>query len=281
MLEIIFEDDHDTAAFLHLIQHSDDRKNIIVREGIRKIGIEKADPAFSVQRFMEPILVKFFLDCKEDEHMLSLIEETYCFTDQDEQQQILQLAHSIIEGEADVLPFEPMKPPRKQCILDELQTICLEDGVFSIRSFQTFRLGKYYEQLRETVEAAIDEYKMEQEYQNFIQTLRDYVMAKPPRLKKVHIVHDGSFTLWEMRYVPEREKMKYIDRRFVRDHPMYIDSHLLAPLISIAPDEVILYTDQPEHMMVRTIQNVFQERVLMLPLQAFSNAETPVKHSEG
>ncbi|MEC1753629.1 putative sporulation protein YtxC [Bacillus mojavensis] len=281
MLEIIFEDDHDTAAFLHLIQHSDDRENIIVRESIRKIEIEKAEPAFSIQRFMEPILVKFFLECKEDEHMLSLIEETYCFTDQDEQQQILQLAHSIIEGEADVLPFEPMKPPRKQYILDELRTICLEDEVFSIRSFQIFRLGKYYGQLRETVEAAIDEYKMEQEYQNFIQTLRDYVMAKPPRIKKVHIVHDGSFTLWEMRYVPEREKMKYIDRRFVRDHPMYIDSHLLAPLISIAPDEVVLYTDQPEHMMVRTIQNVFQERVQMLPLQAFSNAETPVKHSEG
>lgn len=24
--------------------------------------------------------------------------------------------------------------------------------------------------------------------------------------QKVHIVHDGSFTLWELRYVPEREK---------------------------------------------------------------------------
>ncbi|MBM9839687.1 putative sporulation protein YtxC, partial [Rhodococcus hoagii] len=174
-------------------------------------------------------------------------------------QQILQLAHSIIEGEADDLPFEPLKLSRKQSILDELQTICLEEGVFYIRSFQTFRLGSYYKQLRDITEAAIDEYKMEQEYQNFIQTLRDYVDAKQPRIKKVHIVHDGSFTLWELRYVPEREKMKYIDRRFVRDHPMYIDSHLLAPLISIAPDEVVLYTDQPEHMMARTIQNVFQE----------------------
>ncbi|MCY8041876.1 putative sporulation protein YtxC [Bacillus spizizenii] len=280
MLEIIFEDDHDVAAFLHLIQHSDDRNNIIVREGIRKIGIEKAQPAFSIQRFMEPILVKFFLECKEDEHMLSLIEGTYCFADQDEQQQILQLAHSIIEGEADDLPFEPLKLSRKQSILDELQTICLEEGLFSIRSFQTFRLGQYYKQLKDITEAAIDEYKMEQEYQNFIQTLRDYVTAKQPRIKKVHIVHDGSFTLWELRYVPEREKMKYIDRRFVRDHPMYIDSHLLAPLISIAPDEVVLYTDQPEHMMARTIQNVFQERMEMLPLHAFSDAEIPVKHSE-
>ncbi|KAF1681512.1 MULTISPECIES: putative sporulation protein YtxC [Bacillus] len=279
MLEIIFEDDHDAAAFLHLIQHSDDRHNIIVREGMQKIGIEKAQPAFSIQRFMEPILVEFFLECKEDEHMLSLIEETYCFTDNDEQQQILQLAHSIIEGEADAI--EPLKLSRKQAILSELQTIGLEEGVFSIRSFQTFRLGQYYKQLRDITEAAIDEYKIEQEYQNFIQTLRDYVMAKQPRIKKVHIVHDGTFTLWELRYMPEREKMKYIDRRFVRDHPMYIDSHLLAPLISIAPDEVVLYTDQPEHLMARTIQNIFLERMEMLPLHTFSDADIPVKHSEG
>lgn len=75
-----------------------------------------------------------------------------------------------------------------------------------MRSFQTFRLGNYYEQLREYVEAAIDEYKMEQEYQNFIQTLRDYVTSNTPRMEKVHIVHDGTFTLWELRYVSEREQ---------------------------------------------------------------------------
>jgi putative sporulation protein YtxC len=88
-------------------------------------------------------------------------------------------------------------------------------------------------------------------------------------MEKVHIVHDGTFTLWELRYVSEREQKKYIDRRFVREHPMYIDSHLLAPLISIAPEKLVLYTDQPEHMMVRTIQNVFQERMQMFPLSAF------------
>ncbi|WP_430742258.1 putative sporulation protein YtxC [Bacillus atrophaeus] len=269
MLEMIFEDDQDTAAFLHLIQQLDDRKKVIVRKDIKKIAIAQAEADFSIQRFIEPVLVRFFLECKEDEHMLSLIEGSYCFSDPDEQQQILQLAHSIIEGDLDDLPFKQKKLPRSQYILEELQTISLETGVFSVRSFQTFRLGNYYEQLREYVEAAIDEYKMEQEYQNFIQTLRDYVTSNTPRMEKVHIVHDGTFTLWELRYVSEREQKKYIDRRFVREHPMYIDSHLLAPLISIAPEKLVLYTDQPEHMMVRTIQNVFQERMQMFPLSAF------------
>ena len=56
--------------------------------------------------------------------------------------------------------------------------------------------------------------------------------------------------------------------------PMYIDSHLLAPLISIAPETVELYTDKPEHMMSRTIQNVFQERVRLFPLGAFAAEKT-------
>lgn len=208
MFEMIFEDDQDTAAFLHLIQQSDDRKKVIVRKDIKKIAIAQAEADFSIQRFIEPVLVRFFLECKEDEHMLSLIEGSYCFSDPDEQQQILQLAHSIIEGDLDDLPFKQKKLPRSQYILEELQTISLETGVFSVRSFQTFRLGNYYEQLREYVEAAIDEYKMEQEYQNFIQTLRDYVTSNTPRMEKVHIVHDGTFTLWELRYVSEREQKK-------------------------------------------------------------------------
>nr|MDH3093734.1 sporulation protein YtxC [Bacillus velezensis] len=189
-------------------------------------------------------------------------------------EQILQLAHSIMEGELEDHPFEPKKEPRTQFISDALRTISLDAGVFSVRSFQTFRLGRYYERLREYAEVAIDEYRMEQEYQNFIQSLRDYVTSNPPRMKKVRIVHDRAFTLWEPRYLSEREQKKYIDRRFVREHPMYIDSHLLAPLISIAPETVELYTDKPEHMMSRTIQNVFQERVRLFPLGAFAAEKT-------
>lgn len=70
----------------------------------------------------------------------------------------------------------------------------------------TFRLGKYYERLKGYVEAAIDEYKMEQEYQTFIQSLRDYVTRKEPVLDHVRIVHDGHFVLWELKYISEREQ---------------------------------------------------------------------------
>ena len=68
--------------------------------------------------------------------MLSLIEDAYCFTDQDEQQQILQLAHSIMEGELEDHPFEPKKEPRAQFISDALRTISLDAGVFPCVRFR-------------------------------------------------------------------------------------------------------------------------------------------------
>lgn len=55
---------------------------------------------------------------------------------------------------------------------------------------------------------------------------------------------------------------------------MYIDSHLLAPLVSIAPEKIDLYTEDREHAMVQTIQNIFQERVRILPLGAFHPRKT-------
>ena len=44
--------------------------------------------------------------------------------------------------------------------------------------------------------------------------------------------------IWEFRYASERDQKQYIDRQFVREHPMYIDSQLIAPLVSIAPQKL-------------------------------------------
>ncbi|MDA7027182.1 putative sporulation protein YtxC [Bacillus sp. CLL-7-23] len=273
MLEITFEDDYDTAVFLHLLRNADVKRHIKVHEAEGKIGIEKTHSSVSIQTYIQPILTKFFIECKEDEYMLSVIEGDFFYLDRDEQQQILQLAHSIMEGELEGLPLNCDHTPREEYIFQELQTICLEETVFSIRSFMTFRLGKYYQRLREYIVAAIDEYKMEQEYQTFIQSLRDYVTGKKPMIDHVHIVHDGQFVIWELKFISEREQKKYMDRRFVREHPMYIDSHLLAPLVSIAPRRIDLYTRNREHGMIQTIQNIFQERVKIFSLDSFPAQE--------
>ncbi|MGG3572777.1 putative sporulation protein YtxC [Bacillus gobiensis] len=281
MLEIIFENDYDTAAFLQNVNIAAAQilYPVVIHKGTNKIGIQISEPSISIEEFVKPLVAQFILECKENECLTAIIKGNYYFLDHEEQQQILHLAHSVIEGDV-VIPSLQDKPPREHYIHQELAQISLSSGSFSIRSFMTFRLAQYHERLREYVESAIEEYKMEQEYQNFIQSLRDYVYKNEPKLEKVHIVHDHQFAIWELRYMSEKEKKKYIDRQFIKEHPMYIDSLLLAPLVSIAPLQIEIYTKDIEHAMIQTIQNIFQERVRLYSLKAFKERTVFFKQSK-
>ncbi|GAA3320716.1 hypothetical protein GCM10020331_032850 [Ectobacillus funiculus] len=47
-------------------------------------------------------------------------------------------------------------------------------------------------------ELAIDEYKLEQEYQSFVEMLRQHVYTRKSRLSCLHLVYNGSFTFFTM-----------------------------------------------------------------------------------
>ncbi|MFJ5965207.1 putative sporulation protein YtxC [Bacillus sp. NPDC093026] len=280
MLEIIFEDEYDTAAFLHLAEHLDSRHHISIQQGNDRLFIKAKESEEALEHIVRPLLLHFFLECKENERMRSILEKTYLFKDPEEQHQILSIAHSIMKGDIDDIPGIHQDPSREALLKKELETISLQQGVFSIGSFMTFRLSEYDQKLKNYVEVAIEEYKMEQEYQNFIQSLRDYVMAKQPKLDKVHVVHQDRLMIWEFRYASERDQKQYIDRQFVREHPMYIDSQLIAPLVSIAPQKIALFTNDTGHSMVQTIQNIFQERVEVFPQHAFKEQNVRFVHDK-
>jgi putative sporulation protein YtxC len=131
--------------------------------------------------------------------------------------------------------------------------------------------------LREYVEVAIEEYKLEQEYQSFIQSLRDYITEKESKMERISIVHDNGYFVYnaDKQELTEQELITYVDQTFVYQHPMYIDSHLLAPIVSIAPVLLSLYTNDPFDGMIQTIQNIFQERVSIHNLSEFQTATNP------
>ena len=67
------------------------------------------------------------------------------------------------------------------------------------------------------------------------------------------------------------ELFRSIDRKLLVNHPVYVDSGSIAPLLSIAPDTIYLYTDDSHQPLVRTIINLFEERVKVNPVTAFHN----------
>ena len=60
-----------------------------------------------------------------------------------------------------------------------------------------------------------------------------------------------------------RELSKMVDRKLLINHPIYIDSATIAPLLSIAPDQIFFYSVEPEKPIIRTISNIFEERLII------------------
>ena len=118
---------------------------------------------------------------------------------------------------------------------------------------------------------AIDEYKLEQDYQNFIATLRDVLHKREPKLSYLHLVYRDAFHFYDhtLRKFERDEMTEKIDRQLFSKSSIYIDSVTFAPLLSIAPERLYIYTDDTEQGFIQTIKQIFEERTFILPLHEF------------
>lgn len=217
-----------------------------------------------------PIFSSCIIRAFETRWILSIISRTFFYENEEEQQQILQLTYSFIDGERyDYRLGKKINVPREQLIAQSLHE-CLQEGMFSFESLITFRLKLYYDRLMHYVELAIDEYKLEQEYQTFVQLLREIVASRQPKMSVLHLVYENeTFQFFDDHffYLSPHQLKQFIDRRLMVSQPMYIDTSVLAPLVSIAPEKIYMYTNVTDVGMIQTIQNVFQERIeLRTPL---------------
>lgn len=114
---------------------------------------------------------------------------------------------------------------------------------FSFSSYVRFRLRTYREMVAKLAEVAIDEYKLEQEYQMFIETLRQQVRSRKSRLSCVHLIFDESFIFYDDkgRRLKQEKLVQYIDEDLLKQKDVYIDTKVIAPLLSISPKNLFVY----------------------------------------
>jgi putative sporulation protein YtxC len=277
LIEIYFEQVHDAEKLFNILNEYKDRAEQqlqLTYDGEKRITIHINKKAAEMIRILIiPAITKFIVRFIEDRWLLSIISNLFYYKDEEEQQQILQLAHSFIDGERyDYRQGKQSVIPRETLIENALLEFLEDDVSFLFESFLKFRLKEYSERLLHYIELAIDEYKLEQEYQNFIQTLRDCLALRESKLSVIHLFHNEStFTFYDEYFceIPTNELKRSIDRTLIVNQPMYIDSSVLAPLVSIAPETIYLYTNRSDDGMVQTIQNIFQERLKLYDVDFF------------
>ncbi len=227
----------------------------IVKISEYKVKVEKIKEAF----------YEFIIKIKRDDWFRAILEENYFYEDPEEQQHIMEIIYSVLEGQRKDLAVLINDNGEEPKLREAVEEMFQGHMSFSFDSFLKFRLRSYFKMLESYVEISIDEYKMEQEYQMFISTLRDFLAGREPKIDTLHLLFDEEITFFDENFmeIKRGELMKMIDRKLLFNHPVYVDSASIAPLLSIAPRRILLYTKNSEEPLVRTIKNIFEERVLI------------------
>ncbi|QJX63368.1 putative sporulation protein YtxC [Niallia circulans] len=270
MIEIQFHDQKDALRFLRILKKQvkyaesfdrmdDDNKCIIVKTDGSSKEIKKC-------------LTAFILHIKTDDWAREILKNRYFYMDELEQRSILEILHSLVEEEREGLTTLTKEINIKSCLKECMNNFIIEQHKeFSFDSFVTFRLKSFIGKLIKYIELSIDEYKMEQEYQVFIHTLRNSLSKKAAKVNHIHVLIDLEIQFFDTEYreIPQQELMMLYDQKNVVSSTHYIDPYSLGPLLALAPKTIFLYTEDRELPIVRTIVNIFEERVQLLEKEQF------------
>lgn len=276
MAEITFQSKEDANQFHNYIMKQRPSiprhdQMILLYEDNNKVKVHFERKIEEVFEACKKAFLQFIINIKLNDWFRRILREHYYFEDEDEQQQILDIIQSILQGNRSDLESLINSVNVNQQLEKAIEEMFAEHSAFSFDSFVRFRMRPFLGELEKYVEISIDEYKMEQEYQMFIQTLRQFISNRSPKIPELHLLMNEDVTFYNEQFceIQRGELTRMIDRKLLSNHPVYIDSVTIAPLLSIAPATIYLYTDNWEEPLVRTIENIFEERVTVKKMAQF------------
>jgi putative sporulation protein YtxC len=247
---------------LHL-PNNYDKETILLLEDRHIVKFLGSILSVEISTIVKDAFYEFITNIKRDDWFREILKNQYFYEDLDVQQEIIEIIYSVLEGQREDLSVFLKASTEGPNIRDAIEHIFQDDISFSFDSFLKFRLRPYLKFLEDYVEIAIDEYKMEQDYQMFVQMLREFLINREPKMDVLHLLFDEEITFYNDQFVEMKraELTRLIDRKLLVNHPVYVDSASIAPLLSLAPTAIFLYTKDPDEPLVRTIKNIFEERV--------------------
>ncbi|MEK3890431.1 putative sporulation protein YtxC [Bacillus sp. FSL K6-3431] len=212
-------------------------------------------------------LLHFIKEAKRNDWLNDTLLQTYHYENEDERSHIIGITAQMFSGKRKDLSDLVGNVNEDQLLHSAIDDLLSYGGPILFDSFSRFRLKPYYKQVGKYLEVAIDEYKMEQEYQMFVSMLRDYLKNRGSRKNTIHLLMDDSNLFFDenIQEISHQDMKAMIDQRLLANHPIYVDSGVIAPLLSMAPKKIYLYTLNEEQALVRTLRNIFEERIFILP----------------
>lgn len=271
--EIFFENKHEAISFCDYLFQVDQTIEVKWKHqgkaGSHLIIHQEEKWNNDLLALVQEALINVFNKHREYYWLEEIIKTDYHFKDHQEVEHIIEISRTIMNGEVEGIDPNKLIPKEE---LEKLMIAILEDQSFlHFDSFITFRMQNYKEELIEFAGIAIEEYKREQDYQFFIQSLREYISRRESICDHIRLIQGRKFT-----YVRDDGSVIHPKelKKIANHQPLYIfglnDHELnIAPLLTLAPRRITLYGDDPTDPKTITVLNVFQERITFLSESQF------------
>lgn len=125
--------------------------------------------------------------------------------------------------------------------------------------------------LVEAVALGIDEFKREEEYQEFLESVRTFITRRGVRTSELHIVQADQFTFYKangMQYSTlELKNEMYHAALYI----VGLDENEmnLAPVITLSPKKIYIYGNDPTDPKTLSLISLFQEKVEFVSKECF------------
>ena len=163
----------------------------------------------------------------------------------------------------------------KQCILKFIS----ENSYLNLTGFIQFRLIEYKKLLSELIEKVINDFKIQNEYNEFIAMLKFFVDTQKNRISKLHIIFEknGEYTILNEH---NNNITTECFKDFLNDsqnNSLSNEDLLISSLITLAPKKIIIHLADEHYnkKILSTIEHIFTNKVVInetIPtLQLISN----------
>jgi putative sporulation protein YtxC len=154
---------------------------------------------------------------------------------------------------------------RKQKLALAFHKYLSQNTYLILEGFIQFRMPQYRDELCEVVEYAIDEFLMEKQYQEFISLLKYFVYVQDTKISEVHIIHKegNDFVVLNDQLKPVENKKSEGFVVEMIDKDINYEDMIISTLVSISPEKVYIHTRQKETQVIKTIQQIFEDRTVI------------------
>lgn len=180
---------------------------------------------------------------------------------------IEKYCHNLLNND----PWEPLgkkfsdedRLRRRNKIVDELVEFLEEQSELQLAGYMSFRMHSYKKELKEVIEYAIDEYILDQQYEEFMTLLKYFVQLQETRTELVHLVQQegSSFIVCDHQMQPLEHKHEH-DRIVAEmlETEINIEDIVISSLISASPQKIIVHTKHEDYQVVRSVKSIFGDR---------------------